>query len=61
MCPKYIFWQKKEIKAKDLNEAIKVEKKFKYKFDSVAEQEDKSENDLTPCIGFTEYQEEDFE
>lgn len=59
--PEYIFWQKKTVKARDLNHALKVEKKFQYKFDSVVEREDASERELQPCIGFQVATEDDYE
>lgn len=59
--PEYIFWQKKIIKAKNLNHALRIEKKVDYKFDSVQEHEDKSEQELTSCIGFTVDREYDYD
>lgn len=58
--PEFIFWYKRKVIAKSLAEAIKKEPKAKMEFDEV-KQDDKCDRDLTPCIGFTEYQEEDFE
>lgn len=50
--PKYIFWQKKEVCAKNIYEAFEKEKKIPYKFDSISEKEDESERELQPLIGF---------
>ena len=58
---KYIFWQKKTVRAKNLNEAIRIQDKFKYEFDSLTEEEDKSNNELTSCIGFQTDTESDYE
>lgn len=59
--PQYIFWQKKIVKARNLNQALRIEKKIKYKFDSVAEANDPSERELQPCIGFQVATESDYE
>jgi len=50
---KFVFWQRKEVIAKNISEAIKKENKAKYKFHSIDTAEDESENELTSCIGFT--------
>ena len=61
--PTYKFWYKKEIKARSLDEAMRMEKQSKIQFDSVQEHDDQSERELTPLIGFsipTESDEEDW-
>lgn len=59
--PLYKFWYKKEVKARNLSEAMKVEKKHGLKFDSVVEDEDHSERELHPLIGFSTPTEFDYE
>lgn len=51
--PLYKFWYKKEVKAHSLSEAMKKEKKHELRFDSVVEDEDRSERELHPLIGFS--------
>jgi len=50
--PTFNFWYKKQIIAGNLAKAIKKEKKVKIQFHSV-DQDDKSDKELTPAIGFT--------
>ena len=56
--PTFKFWYKKEIQAKDIAQAIRLEKKAELKFDSVS-QSDECDRELHPCIGFDAYQEDD--
>ena len=57
--PKYIFWQKKEVIAKNIYDAFKKEKKVPYNFHSLEEKENESERELTPLIGFQVESEEE--
>jgi hypothetical protein len=59
--PKFIVWYKKTIKARDLNSAIKAEKQAPLMFHSIVENEDQSEQELTPLIGFSIPTEDDYE
>lgn len=59
--PKYIVWYKKEIKATDLNSAIRAERKAPIMFHSIVEEEDRSERELQPLIGFQVATESDYE
>lgn len=55
--PKFIFWYKKEVMAKDLAQAVRKEPKVSIKLNEVV-QDDKGEKELASCIGFTVYPDE---
>lgn len=59
--PKFIVWYKKTIKAKDLNSAIREEKKAPLAFHSIIEEEDHSERELQSLIGFEIPTEDDYD
>jgi len=50
--PLYKFWYVKEVKAKDLNHAMKIEKKHRPRFESLQEVESQEEREHQPLIGF---------
>ena len=56
MCPKYIFWYKKEITADNIKKAIRVEDKTKLKFHSVKEEDEPEVSSGVNCIGFESYE-----
>lgn len=49
---KYTFWYKKEIEAKSLDKAVKLEKKAKLEMTSVQREDEDSNKQLTSAIGF---------
>lgn len=50
--PKYIVWYKKEVKAKNIKEAVAKEKRTKAVFHSLVEEEPKDITQGVSAIGF---------
>lgn len=61
--PKYVFWYKKEIKAKSFDHAVSLEKQERIlpRFDSIRELDEDSERQLESCIGFAIPTDDDYE
>lgn len=55
---RYTFWYKKVVTAESLGEAVKKERKQPILLSSM-ETEDIKRDELTPCIGFQIYNEDD--